>query len=54
DIVTGRRRVPLADARPWPDPDLENLIEDTMALDPSARGLGRVDVTPVADLHTRP
>jgi hypothetical protein len=25
DTVTGRRRVPLADARPWPDPDLEDL-----------------------------
>ncbi|MYW04789.1 lipopolysaccharide kinase InaA family protein [Streptomyces sp. SID3343] len=40
DIVTGRRRVPLAEARPWPDPDLERLVEDTMRLDPSARGTG--------------
>ncbi|MFE3200288.1 phosphotransferase [Embleya sp. NPDC059237] len=37
DIVGGRRRVPLTEARPWADRRLEALIEDTMALDPCTR-----------------
>lgn len=37
DIATGRHRPPLELARPWPDPDLEALIEATMALDPTTR-----------------
>ncbi|MFF7245619.1 phosphotransferase [Embleya sp. NPDC008237] len=37
DIATGRHRPPLAAVRPWPDPDLEALLEATMSLDPRDR-----------------
>ncbi|GCD99718.1 hypothetical protein [Embleya hyalina] len=37
DIATGRRRVPLADVRPWADPELEVFIDTAMALDPAER-----------------
>ncbi|MGC0417043.1 hypothetical protein [Embleya sp. AB8] len=40
DIATGRYRARLVDARPWPDPDLEALIEATMSLDPGQRAKG--------------
>lgn len=39
DIATGRRRVPLADVRPWVDPELEALIDTAMALDPAERAV---------------
>ncbi|MFF7251532.1 hypothetical protein ACFZBU_47675 [Embleya sp. NPDC008237] len=37
DIASGRRRIPLADARPWADPDLEAVIEEAMNLEPAER-----------------
>ncbi|MYV99238.1 hypothetical protein [Streptomyces sp. SID3343] len=37
DIATGRHRVPLTDSRPWPDPDLEALLDNAMSLNPATR-----------------
>ncbi|MFE2867845.1 hypothetical protein [Embleya sp. NPDC059259] len=37
DIATGRHRIPLNRARPWPAPALEALIENATAGDPALR-----------------
>ncbi|MFI1585568.1 phosphotransferase [Embleya sp. NPDC020630] len=37
DIATTRRRVPLTDARPWVDAELEALIDTAMTLEPGER-----------------
>ncbi|WP_439678244.1 hypothetical protein [Embleya sp. MST-111070] len=39
DIATGRRRPTWTDTRPWPEPELEALLDTRMSLDPATRAV---------------